>query len=420
MNPFTFHSAPAPLRNACLVAVSCIFLSQAAPLAAQGHSLWSKTLYFEGESGFSALAPTSDGGTVAAGFAPSERFKGSPETNSDALIAKIAPDGTVVWETLLGGSETDIAYAVAQTSDGGYLAGGFTRSGDGDFGRGGTRADSPWVAMLDSSGSLLWARILPGTGSGGAWVKALDAPEPGEAVAVGFGTALTGEGCSGSATVALWKIADQGRKATVLCTGISFTFPDAFPALAAAVLPGGEAAAAWPADGTIRVSRLSASGSESWSRDMGRGEVAALAPAAGGGVYGGGRAPDGRPRIFALGADGSLGWERAVSGVPQGAVSGMTSWTGGFFAAGTAEIPGRRGEGNFEMLALKGDSDGATLWSTTAGGRGVDTAQAAASIRDGTFLAAGSTSSWDGFLSNRRRGGRSRQGLDPWIVKFNP
>jgi hypothetical protein len=70
----------------------------------------------------------------------------------------------------------------------------------------------------------------------------------------------------------------------------------------------------------------------------------------------------------------------------------MVSRTGGFFAAGAAELcegaelSGGAPRGGRDMLAVKGDPDGATMWSATAGGSGTDVAWAAA-LRDGTFIA---------------------------------
>lgn len=141
----------------------------AAPLAAQGHSLWSKPFYFGSDGTVLAASSATDGGAILSGYAQPERPGGD---GRDALIAKIAPEGSVRWRAQLGGSEEDTAYAVAQTSDGGCLAGGATRSGDGDFGTAASRADAPWAAKLDGSGNVLWSRILPGAASRAAWVRA--------------------------------------------------------------------------------------------------------------------------------------------------------------------------------------------------------------------------------------------------------
>lgn len=56
----------------------------------------------------------------------------------------------------IGGTQTDVAHSIIQTTDGGYAVAGYTWS----FG-GGSNA---YIAKLDASGSLQWTRTLGGTG----------------------------------------------------------------------------------------------------------------------------------------------------------------------------------------------------------------------------------------------------------------
>jgi hypothetical protein len=70
----------------------------------------------------------------------------------------------IEWQKCLGGSGNDQAYSVQQTSDGGYILAGWTRSNNGNVsGNHGTM--DCWVVLLDASGNLVWQKCLGGRGS---------------------------------------------------------------------------------------------------------------------------------------------------------------------------------------------------------------------------------------------------------------
>ena len=71
-----------------------------------------------------------------------------------ALFAQ--PD--TVWTRTYGGDSTDVAYAVRQTSDGGFAFTGYTRS----FGNG---SDDFWLVKTDEDGDSLWSRTYGGSES---------------------------------------------------------------------------------------------------------------------------------------------------------------------------------------------------------------------------------------------------------------
>ena len=62
-------------------------------------------------------------------------------------MVKIDSEGDKVWDKTYGGSDSDRAYAVVATSDGGYLLAGYTKSkGAGDY--------DMWVVKIDKDGNL--------------------------------------------------------------------------------------------------------------------------------------------------------------------------------------------------------------------------------------------------------------------------
>ncbi len=69
-----------------------------------------------------SVVQTSDGGYVLAGETDTH------DANWDLLLAKIDPNGNLMWSRTFGGAEWDEAWSVVQTSDGGYALAGYTAS----------------------------------------------------------------------------------------------------------------------------------------------------------------------------------------------------------------------------------------------------------------------------------------------------
>jgi len=87
-----------------------------------------------GTEQFTATAVAKDGSIIAAGETNS--IGGDfPATKGakDAVVAKISPDGALVWAKTYGGSGSDRFGAVAVAPDGSIIAVGSTDSIDGDF-----------------------------------------------------------------------------------------------------------------------------------------------------------------------------------------------------------------------------------------------------------------------------------------------
>jgi len=97
---------------------------------------------------------TTDSGYVVAGYAGNRSF--DTLINSDLLLMKFSPTGSVEWSRAVGGTNFDMGRSVVQTSDGGYVVTGWTAS----FG-----ADSSdlFLVKFNSSGVVEWARAVGGT-----------------------------------------------------------------------------------------------------------------------------------------------------------------------------------------------------------------------------------------------------------------
>ena len=99
-------------------------------LDSEGEMTWQK-LFGGSETNFpSSFQQTTDGGYIFAGTSNGEVI--GNRGMFDYLIVKFDSEGELVWQKSLGGSDADRAYAIQQTSDGGYIIAGHSSSRDGD------------------------------------------------------------------------------------------------------------------------------------------------------------------------------------------------------------------------------------------------------------------------------------------------
>jgi hypothetical protein len=84
--------------------------------------------------------------------------------NYDAFVAKLKPDGTLLWNTFLGGSMNDLGYAIGLDGAGNIYISGQSNATWGSPIRAFTTSPDEFVARLNSSGTLVWNTFLGGTG----------------------------------------------------------------------------------------------------------------------------------------------------------------------------------------------------------------------------------------------------------------
>ncbi len=119
------------------------------------------------ESSF-GIGKTSDGGSIVCGSTNAMMAGGdvgSPHGAEDCWVIKLDAAGTIMWEKCLGGNAADRAFSIEQTSDGGYILAGDTRSDNsGDVGSNHGLADY-WIVKLTNTGAISWQKTYGGTGT---------------------------------------------------------------------------------------------------------------------------------------------------------------------------------------------------------------------------------------------------------------
>ena len=105
---------------------------------------------------------TSDNGFIMVGLSDSDDIDVSNNKGAyDFWIVKIDTDGNLVWEKSYGGQETDQAFAITKTSDGNFIITGDTRSSDLDVDSNYGSADI-WAIKINPSGDLVWKKNFGG------------------------------------------------------------------------------------------------------------------------------------------------------------------------------------------------------------------------------------------------------------------
>ena len=140
--------------------------------SSRGDLEWARTIGGEYEDEIKSVAETNDGGCIVVGYFISTRInlengvslinKGS----SDGLIIKYNSSGEVEWAQGIGEKDSDQINSVAETSDGGYIVGGYFKSNSIDLGNGiqliNKGSMNGMIVKYNSNGDVEWAQGIGG------------------------------------------------------------------------------------------------------------------------------------------------------------------------------------------------------------------------------------------------------------------
>lgn len=352
---------------------------------------WNTTLGGTDSDGAYSITRTKDGGYAATGWT---RSFGAGD--SDAWLIKMDEKGEVQWSNTYGGSNYDGALSVVQTSDGGYALAGWTRS----LGAG---ADDFWLVKTYANGTIQWEKAYGGTDYDAA-CSVIQANDGGYAMA-----GYTGP-WGGNYDYWLVKTDSDGNMQW------NRTYDTGQKNRATSLLQ-------TPDNGYAMVGYTESSlgskfllvktdqdGNAQWNKTYGqenRGQQAnSMVQTADGGYA---IAGDGSDGFFLVrtDVDGTMIWNRTYGSNISHAQSIVRTDDGGFAVGGF--IPygfgGHSGFGGNDFLLIKMDSNGNMQWSNVYGGSGNDLAYSMIPTEDGGYVLAGFTDSFGSGI------------WDVWIVK---
>jgi hypothetical protein len=331
-----------------------------------------------------SITHSSDGGYVVAGFTQSFGAGGR-----DMYVVKLDSSGNVQWTKTIGGSDWDEAHSIIQSSDGGYVVAGRTRS----FGAG---WDDIYVVKLDRSGNVLWTKTIGGSSFDGAF-SIIQSSDGGYVVA-GYTTSF-GVGYSDIYVVKL----DSGGNVQWTKTIGGSSFDGAFSIIQSsdggyvvAGRTGSFGAGGWD----FYVVKLDSSGNVVWTKTIGGSltDVAfSIIQSSDGGYvvtgwtesFGAGSADI---YVVKLDSTGNVIWTKTIGGSLTDVVySIIQSSDGGYVVAGYTQS---FGAGGADIYVVKLDSSGNVVWTKTIGGSYFDWVFSIIQSSDGGYVVAGGTTSF--------------------------
>jgi len=142
----------------------------AVKLNSAGNIQWQKCLGGSMVDQVGSVQQTFDDGYIVVGNTNSNdsNVSGNNGGQFDCWVVKLNSIGSIQWQKCLGGSGDDDAFAIQQTRDSGYIVSGTTNSNDSNVSGNHGDYDS-WIVKLNTTGGIQWQKCLGGSGSDEAY-----------------------------------------------------------------------------------------------------------------------------------------------------------------------------------------------------------------------------------------------------------
>ena len=345
---------------------------------------WAKSYGENGEDTANSIQQTSDGGYIVAGITSS--FGAG---SSDMWILKLASDGSIEWQKTYGGDSLDEAQFVQQTTDGGYIVAGTTSS----FGAG---SSDMWILKLASNGAIEWQRTYGESQSESAY--SIQQTNDGGYIAAG-NTSSFGSGQLDFWIIKLSTLGDMewnktyGGNTSETGYSVKQTFDGGYVVAGTTASFGAGSLDMW-------VLKLAFDGTAEWQRTFGgeesEGANSIQQTIDGGYIVAGNISSSGVGLfdywIIKLSSLGDMEWNKTYGGsTSETGYSIQQTFDGGYVVAGTTAS---FGAGSFDMWILKLAFDGTIEWQKTCGGSQADEVSFIEETVEGGFVVAGSTASY--------------------------
>ncbi|HQW50322.1 MAG TPA: T9SS type A sorting domain-containing protein [Bacteroidia bacterium] len=135
-------------------------------LDAMGNIQWQNTIGGNSMDQLTSIQQTADGGYILSGWSYSNISGDKTENSigvSDYWVVKLDSIGNIQWQNTIGGNLHEVSPIIKQTTDGGYILGGYSGSGiSGDKTESNNGGEDYWVLKLDTIGNIQWQNTIGG------------------------------------------------------------------------------------------------------------------------------------------------------------------------------------------------------------------------------------------------------------------
>lgn len=409
---------------------------------------WQRCLGGQGREDGRSFVTTADGGYIIAGSANSLGYGDFGDVGShrdggsDLWVMKINNTGTIQWQTVLGGFQSEGAASIKSVADGGYIIAGYTESVSGDVmgmhGDHSTYSDTPdmWVIKLNNIGVMQWQRCLGGykldyaysvdtfpDGSFliGGMTRSTDGDVVGnhggsDAFLVkldGLGNILWKRAYGGSGGDAIWKVKVTSDGGCIL--------------IGTADSDNGDLSGV-SGPGLYWVAKLNSAGNIEWQNKSNQKTSAVTLTADNKYIIAGAKVISGRSAdlwVAKLNQTGIMEWEKTFGGTNYDEAWDVRVATdGSLLITGTTEsndgdVTGWHGQN--DVWLVRTSSDGNLRWQKCLGGTELDSGVESYFDSDGAIVLLGNTHSNDGDVVGNHVGGLYEiDDIDMWVVKLAP
>jgi hypothetical protein len=328
---------------------------------------------------------TSDGGYALCGYTASWGAG-----NNDMLVIKLDASGTITWTKTIGGSGQDYGYDIVQSSDGGLVILGSTYTygaGNSDF----------FVVKLDAGGNYLWSKAIGGTSAD--FPSAIAATSDGGYIAVGYTLSF---GVTTQSTYVVKLDASGGvtwSKTYYVASGNTDMGFDIIPTADGGYAVAGST---YNGSGTElqdgMVLKLTSTGVVSWCKTYGftgSDALSTIIQTTDGGYFLGGFEPGSanNAQIVKLSSAGALSWNRSIGGASalEEASEVIATSDGGYMMVGNTVT---YGAGNRDVYFTKWTNTGTLSWTRAVGGSAIDASTQVVQLPDNGYFALATTTSF--------------------------
>lgn len=368
------------------------------PTGFLGEIDWLKTIGGTEEDTAQDITTTADGGYAIVGFTKSidGDITDHASEQNDYWVTRLDADGNILWSKTYGGTADDRGEAIKNTTDGGFIITGYSRSADEDVSTNNGFYDQ-WIVKLDAAGSIQWEQSFGFSGSDQA-----------------FDIIQTSDG--GYFTTGFLDITASGGQGNV---GKPNTNPGSFNNPEHGV-------------GEFWCHKLDANGTITWSRYFGGTNndrsYSTLETTDNNFILAGSSESDDFDITNSQGSydfwvvkisnTGDLIWQKSYGGSGIDIGYDITKTTDGNYLvvgdtrSSDGNISNLKGSSDFWVIKIS-DTDGSLIWERTYGGTDFESARAVTAIQDGGFAIVGSSK------SNNTDVSANHGQNDFWLIKIS-